>query len=207
MVRVNGEPFLYYQLKYFSENGFKEFILCTGHLSNIIESYMKNIKDLNINYKISREKVKIGTGGAIINALDFIKDDFLVVNGDNLFLGDLNNFILFYRKLNTKALILLRKVQSKGNLVFNKKNNTISYYNKKANLKFEDAGLKIFSKNIFSRYSKNKFFSLENNIYLDLINENKLFGMQTNDKIIDIGDHLNLKNSINFFKKSNNAIR
>ena len=56
------------------KNKFKDIILLTGHLHSKLELYKKNFKELNI-FCIKDGKKLRGTGGAILNAKKYLKDN------------------------------------------------------------------------------------------------------------------------------------
>ena len=82
MLDVNNKPFLLHlieQIKYF---GFKEVLLLAGHSANILDSYFDTKSFSDIKIKIIKEKIPLGTGGALINAYKHLDDNFFLMNGD-----------------------------------------------------------------------------------------------------------------------------
>jgi NDP-sugar pyrophosphorylase family protein len=75
LVKINGKPFIYYQLKLLRKKGIKEVVLCIGYLGAQIKKYVGNGKKFNLNVTYSYEKKLLGTGGAIMNAFPLIKKD------------------------------------------------------------------------------------------------------------------------------------
>ena len=76
MLDVNNKPFLLHlieQIKYF---GFKEVLLLAGHSANILDSYFDTKIFSDIKIKIIKEKIPLGTGGALINAYKYLDDNF-----------------------------------------------------------------------------------------------------------------------------------
>ena len=90
LIDINGKPFLYYQLKYLKKYRIKNVILSVSYLSNkIIEYVNKEIDFLNI--KIVKDGNKpLGTGGAIMKSLNYMKENFFVIYGDSYLNFDLN---------------------------------------------------------------------------------------------------------------------
>ena len=61
-----------------------KIILASGHLHKKIYQHVKN-KRYDNEVLFSEEKTKMGTGGAIINAVNFIDlEEFIVLNGDTI---------------------------------------------------------------------------------------------------------------------------
>ena len=130
--------------------GFDRFVFCLGHLSDQLVNYLNSISEWNDYFTYSIEKEPLGTGGAIINAYSFLEEDFLIINGDNIFLGNYIPAINYYYSSKIKSLIFLRKVKNNGNVMFNRDNKQINLYKRDCSrCLYEDIGVKIFNKRIF----------------------------------------------------------
>lgn len=93
MLKVAGCPFLLWIMRALLPTGIKEFVLLTGHLGDRIETEIAALAAAlppQVRIKISKEPVPAGTGGALFHARGLLEDRFLLVNGDSLFLTDLN---------------------------------------------------------------------------------------------------------------------
>ena len=87
---INGQPFLSILMSFLIRQGCQHFVLATGHQREMIRSqYSDDYLGIPISY--SEEAVPLGTGGAVINARQTLKNDqpFLVLNGDTFFPIDL----------------------------------------------------------------------------------------------------------------------
>lgn len=85
MASVNDRPFLEYILDDLTKWDFSKFVLAVGYKKEVIQHYFgNNYKGIPIEYSVEEEP--LGTGGAIIQAMDLITDEnFFVINGDTLF--------------------------------------------------------------------------------------------------------------------------
>lgn len=82
LVPIGNVPIIDWQIKYFKKFGIKDIIVCTGHLSKTLTSYLES-KNFGIRIQYSNEDIPLGTGGAIRKALKYVDDDnFFVINGD-----------------------------------------------------------------------------------------------------------------------------
>lgn len=87
---VGGIPFIEYVLRHFQNQGIEDFIFATGYQSDMIAEYLQD-RSPQINYILSKEKVPLGTGGAIrLAAAKSTKTNTLIINGDTLFAIDVN---------------------------------------------------------------------------------------------------------------------
>ncbi len=116
MAPINGIPFLSYLLKKLSKSGFTKVILAVGYLKEqIISFYGNNFLNLEISYSI--EETPLGTGGAIIKAIQKVNENYVyVLNGDTYFDID---FSLFNKNLNefTLAAKKVKNVSRYGELI------------------------------------------------------------------------------------------
>lgn len=69
LLEVEGKPLLEYSLDLYSENGFNDFILLLGYLSNKVVEHVEKSKYRGM-VKFSIEKELLGKGGAVKHALD-----------------------------------------------------------------------------------------------------------------------------------------
>ena len=71
LVDVNGQPFLYHQLKYLKKNNLKKIIISNGYLGKKVEKYLQQNIDF-IHTKTIHDGIKpLGTGGATLKALNY----------------------------------------------------------------------------------------------------------------------------------------
>ena len=43
MININGKPMIYYIMKHYAKNGFKDFYLALGYKGNVIKKFFKKI--------------------------------------------------------------------------------------------------------------------------------------------------------------------
>jgi len=85
MADIKGEPFLKFLLNYLSSNGIERVILSVGYRHEVIEDYFgKKYKNIDLHYAIEDEP--LGTGGGIMNALNYTQENLVyLINGDTFF--------------------------------------------------------------------------------------------------------------------------
>ncbi|ELJ8910308.1 NTP transferase domain-containing protein, partial [Campylobacter coli] len=103
MAPINDKPFLEFIFEHLKKQGIKEVILAVSYKYEVIQEYFKD-EFLSIKIKYSIEKEPLGTGGAIKEALKFIKNEAYVLNGDTFFGIDLSKL-----KLNGSKICLALK--------------------------------------------------------------------------------------------------
>ena len=83
LIPLDNIPIIEWQIRYLKKFGIKDIIICTGYKTEQIENYLHVKNNLGVKIQFSKEKVPLGTGGAIKQASHFINEkSFIVVNGD-----------------------------------------------------------------------------------------------------------------------------
>lgn len=89
MAPVNGKPFIYYVITHLQQQGIRKFIFSLGYKSEAFIRFLSQ-ELAPESFEIAIEKEPLGTGGAILFASDFAKEEnIVVVNGDSIFKTDL----------------------------------------------------------------------------------------------------------------------
>jgi len=188
LIPIGGRPFICYILNKLISEGFTNFVFCIGFLADSIVEFLNSLHEWRQYFTYSIEEEPLGTGGALLNVYSILEDDFMVLNGDNIWLGNYQSIIDNYYHTKSRALVALRYVENQGNVIFNSNSSKIVHYARNCpDCKYEDIGIKMFNKNIFANCSTNFPISLEDDIYHSLIADNKLNGVLTFDKVLDIG--------------------
>lgn len=170
MMPVNGKPFFRYQFDLMVANGFRRFLFCVGHNSKPVKDYFKDGKwicdDVDIAYSDEGE-VLLGTAGAIVNALSFLDDSFMVIYGDSFMDIDYKEAVYRFLLGKDKGKKALMTVMENGDF-FDKSNveymdGEIIRYSKKeksSQMTYIDYGVSVFSKTVFERLERGKKIDL-----------------------------------------------
>lgn len=199
LLEVRGIKLLEYSIKFLLDNGISEIIINTHYLH---EQITKFIKKLYPNIVISHELQILDTGGGILNALSFFKNEnFIVLNSDTVWVSaytnDLKKLIhVFEHGKNKAALLLATKENSfDKNLQGNFDINNLNFLSKNEK-NYIYTGCQILNPVIF----KNKvgIFSM-NIIWDELIKEHSLNGHISSVPFLHATD-LNIYNQLNSSK-------
>lgn len=134
MVEIGGRPILWHLLKYYSQHGHNEFIICCGYMSYIIKEYfyhyMLHNSDVTIdtsnnevsyanttteNWKITLVETGLytQTAGRLQKVKQYLDDEpFFFTYGDGLATVDLNALLLTHREQGSMATLTV--VQTPG---------------------------------------------------------------------------------------------
>ncbi|EHC3424761.1 nucleotidyltransferase family protein [Campylobacter jejuni] len=160
MAPINNKPFLEFIFEYLKKQGVKEVILAVSYKYEVIQEYFKD-EFLDIKIKYSIEKEPLGTGGAIKEALKFIKNEAYVLNGDTFFDIDLTKL-----KLNGNRICLALKQMNDfdryGTVNVDEQCLVISFEEKVFKKQgLINGGIYLLKKDIFNEFDLEKKFSFE----------------------------------------------
>lgn len=185
MAPINDKPFLEFIFEYLKKQGIKEVILAVSYKYEVIKEYFKD-EFLGIKIKYSIEKEPLGTGGAIKEALKFIKNEAYVLNGDTFFGIDLSKLKLNGSKI-CLALKQMNNFDRYGTVNVDGRAFVISFEEKVFKKQgLINGGIYLLDKDIFKDFALQEKFSFE-----EFLQENceklKTRAEIFNDYFIDIG--------------------
>ncbi len=193
MAPIAGKPFLDYLLRHLAFYGIEKFLFLTGYKSEIIEEYLEREFSGKVVVEISREKSLLGTGGALLNAWDYLEEEFIMVNGDTYVNFDYTSF-LNQRIIKTNYIILkhLEHSERYGSIIINSENIIKEFREKEMrNDVLINTGIYLLQKRslqeYYSSYTFEKKISLESEIFPEMSTEGMLTGFVTDGDFIDIG--------------------
>lgn len=190
MAEVNGKPFLYYWLQYLARFSFKRIVLSLGYKSEMVISWIEKIRDnydFIIDYVVEQEL--LGTGGGIRLALNKTStDDVFVINGDSMFLADLQDLYNKYSLVNCSVALALKRMKdfSRYGKVTIDSNNLITDFAEKKFCQqgLINSGVYVLNKQKLNLQSFEQKFSFEKDV---LEQRNDIYGFEYEGYFIDIG--------------------
>lgn len=109
MVEIAGEPLLTHVFRTLLDTGIEEFVVIVGYeLDAIISHYGEEFRGVPITYVHQREQR--GLAHAVLQAAPHIDGQFVVLNGDNVFGGDLSRIVERARETDSDAVLLVESV-------------------------------------------------------------------------------------------------
>jgi mannose-1-phosphate guanylyltransferase len=173
-----------------------EVYLSIGHMADKIKEYFKNGERFGLKIKYLVENEPLGTGGwmHIMMEKNLVpKEDFIVLNGDNLFDIDFKEMHELHKKekaLITLSLYEIEDVESRG-VVAMQDNKVIDFVEKpkkeEAPSNYISAGYYIFGPEAFKHIPKEKKFMLEKDLFPVLAKQKKVAGFISNAQWFDTG--------------------
>lgn len=84
MLAVCGRPFVDWQLERLAACGYREVVMCVGHLGDAIRAHVGDGARYGLTLRWSDEgEARLGTAGALRQAIDLLPSTFLVTYGDS----------------------------------------------------------------------------------------------------------------------------
>ncbi|HDR7663283.1 glucose-1-phosphate cytidylyltransferase [Bacillus wiedmannii] len=132
MVQIGDQPMIEHIMNYFSTYGFKDFILCTGYKSEVIEEYfecaLKKKKDWNV--EIVNTGLDTPTSSRVLQVQNLIGDEFLLTYCDGLTDVNLLDMIKFHKKKGLLCTVLGAHPESQYGIVISE-NGVVSKFSEK----------------------------------------------------------------------------
>lgn len=192
---IDNEPFLHYLIHYFKQQKAQRIVFSLGYKSELVIQYLQtkiipHCPQIEIDWVVEQEP--LGTGGAIVLAMQKIKSDNLIVmNGDTFFQIHLNTLLQRHKKSNAVCSLALKKMShfDRYGVVETKLNGEIIAFQEK---KFYaegliNGGVYILDKKKFLSQPYPNKFSFEKEFLEKQIQQQALFGFEFENYFIDIG--------------------
>jgi NDP-sugar pyrophosphorylase family protein len=202
LLELNGEPFIFHQLRLLKAHGVERVVLCVGHLGEMIRQVVREGQEfgVKVEYSFDGERL-LGTAGAIKNALPMLGDSFLVLYGDSYLVCDYDAVAREFQRAGKLALMTVFKNEGQWDtsnveyrsgriLAYNKKNRTPGMH-------FIDYGLGAFSALAFAGIPADQAFDLAE-LYGMLLAEEQLAGMELHHRFFEIGSPAGLEETARF---------
>ncbi len=189
MAPIQGRPLLEYQIEFLKNQGFADFTLLTGHMSEVIEKHFGDGHKFGVMINYSVEKTPLGTGGAIRQAIEKASgNQFLVLNGDGLFATDYRRLQRLSEGPITLALKFSHDLSRYGAVDIDAQYRVTRFREKAADLGegFLNAGAYMLERSALESMPSGKF-SLETEVFQPLSKSGGLRGIPCGGKFVDIG--------------------
>jgi D-glycero-alpha-D-manno-heptose 1-phosphate guanylyltransferase len=188
---VGNVPFLEILVRCLASKGVRDFVLLTGYMGEMIEEYFRVPFDGSLSIRVSQETVPLGTGGAVKMAESMAGDPSLLVNGDTFFDADLDSLVRFHKEKSatvTLSLYPVDDVSRYGSVEVDQDGRITGFREKAVGLGagLINAGLSVLSGE-FIKSLPDGPFSMEQDIFPDLVKTGKMFGLCMKRPFFDIG--------------------
>ena len=190
LLEIAGKTVLEWQLQLLTEAGVTEVVLASGHLHDVLsEKVGANYAGVCIRY--AKEEKRLGTGGAIQNAMQQIRTSpFFVLNGDILLAGfSLREMLDRFQQGMAGVLLSVHvpDIRPYGEIVFDCDGRIQAFREKQPIHRsgYVNGAVYLFDRSIAETFPKGQeTFSMEREVFPIVSN---LYALQTAASWIDIG--------------------
>ncbi len=204
MVKVQGEPFLEYQLELLRRGGITNMVLCIGHMGEQIKSQFGDGEKWGINIKYSSEDKPLGTAGALKKAEALLNDTFFTMYGDSYLFLDFSRIMSYFESQHKLALMTVYKNYDrydKSNTVV--EGNLVRKYSKKEkteDMVYIDYGANIFRKEALEIIPESQYYSMDE-LFPRLIEMDELLAFEVKERFYEIGSPQGLNEFEEYIKR------
>lgn len=165
LIEIGGRPIIWHLLKFYSEQGFNDFILCLGYLGDEIKNYLlENHREENFNITFVDTGLDTNTGGRIKLIENFIGEDetFFVTYGDGLSDLNLKELLSFHQAhKRTATLTAVHPLSNFGIIKLDERNAVTEFHEKPKLKEWVNGGFFVFNRNVFEYLDKNSVLERE----------------------------------------------
>ncbi len=191
MAPVNGRPFLSYLFDYLDKQRCTRVILSLGYKHKMVTDWLET-QDLYFELDYVIESEPLGTGGGILAAVsDAATEDVAVLNGDTMFLVDLQEQMRFHKANKATTTLALKDMQNfdrYGVVNVNEKSIITAFEEKQQRKNGSiNGGVYFINTEAFLAKDLPEKFSFEKDYLEKFVGEQKFYGYKSDSYFIDIG--------------------
>mgnify|MGYP006099391561 CR=1 FL=1 len=189
---AGGKPFIVHLIDHWVNQGVVDFIFLLHYEAEKIKNMLSELSCRDefsgVTFRVVVETTPLGTGGAILNAIDHlgISEGFLVANADTWL--DFGVKQLANSELSALAAVIVPNSKRYGSLKF--EGDKICAFGEKldsVDRGYVNSGLYHLLPEAFDGFEVGSAFSIESEVFPRLVSERLLGAVKLNSNFIDIG--------------------
>jgi NDP-sugar pyrophosphorylase family protein len=204
LLEVAGKPFLDHQLTLFARQGVRHVVICAGFLGEMMQDFAGNGArwGLTIEWSFDGDQL-LGTGGALMQALPLLGEEFLVTYGDSYLDEPFAPILDAFYTSGQPALMTVFRNEGRydtSNIEF--ENGRLKRYDKThltPAMKHIDYGLQVLKAEALKGWPKGQKFDLST-VYTSLVEQGRMAGYETARRFHEIGSREGLAGLDAFLK-------
>jgi MurNAc alpha-1-phosphate uridylyltransferase len=206
LVRVNGRPFVDWQLDLLIKNGYSDFLFCVSHKAEAVQEYLGDGSNRGISIQYSHDgQTQLGTGGAIQKALPKLGNMFGVLYGDSYL--PTNYLAVEQEFLSSKSCALMtvyknqNRFDSSNVKFFNGKLVTYKKGTNTEDMHHIDYGITFFKGSVFDSWADQSSFDLSE-VCSQLAMRGQLDGYEVFERFYEIGSVQGIEELSQYLRKA-----
>ncbi|MET0790331.1 MAG: NTP transferase domain-containing protein [Polyangiaceae bacterium] len=198
LIAIAGRPFLAWQLEALARSGFRQVVLCIGHLGEQVRDFLGDGAAFGVTVAYSQDGPRLlGTGGALRHALDLLEPTFLITYGDSYlpfdYAAPVRDLEAHPDALGTMSVFLNDGAWGESNCAL--EGERVSAYQKggqQPNLRFIDYGAIALRRSVLAQREADSAFAFES-IQSELASAGKLRAYQARDRFYEVGSEAGIR--------------
>ena len=189
LLPIGGKSILQIQIERLKDNGFKEIYICTNYKSDYIEDFIGDGSRYGVTITVSKENKRLGTAGPLTLLKKYLKDPFVVMNGDILTSVNFANLYKFAIDKDSDICLAIKKEITPyefGNILFDG-DNVLEMQEKPDIVKYILAGIYVINPRILDTIPNNKYYGMDLLINQLIANKMKVLKYEISEYWLDIG--------------------
>lgn len=192
MMDVQGKTITEHMFELLKKYGIRNVMLSVGHMKEKVKEYYGNGNKFGVNIRYIEENEPLGTAGPLKLAKPYLKDSFIVTNGDELKTINIPRMFRLHKRKNALATIALTTVKDPTQYGVAKMSGTriLEFVEKpkaeEAPSNLINAGFYILEPEIIEMLPDG-FSMLEKDVFPQLAKQGRLRGFLTAGQWFDIG--------------------
>jgi mannose-1-phosphate guanylyltransferase len=193
LIPLQGKPILEHVIDLMRMYDVRDIILSIGYLGEKIKEYFHDEKRLGVKISFVEEEEELGTGGPLRLAKEYLKDTFVMVNGDNLINIDLYKMYQAHCENRATATIALTTIDdpSSYGVAVLEGNKIVKFIEKpKKELtpsKLINTGLYILEPSVVNMVPAGGFSLIEKDVFPRIAEKGELYGYLFSGQWFDTG--------------------
>lgn len=206
LIRINNEPFLYWQLKLLEEYEFTEVYLLISHFENQILDFIGDGSKFNLKINhISEGDIPLGTGGAILKSLSKLPENFFLLYGDSYLDIDYLKMEEHYLQGDFDFLMGICSKKDQYNFTPNAvfSSGKVQKYSKNKNnssMDYEDFGVSLISKSVLLNFKGEEYKDL-GSIKSVLADQGTISGYLFQEKYYEVGSEIGIRLTTKYLRE------
>jgi mannose-1-phosphate guanylyltransferase/phosphomannomutase len=174
LLPVGGKPLLERTMAYLQTYDIDEFVLCVAYLKKQIIDRFGDGSSLGVKIEYAESETPMGTAGQLKTAASFLRETFVVMNGDIVTDLNIGKLADFHREAGGIATIALKEFGVRipyGHVVVND-DGTVKAFEEKPTLNYlANAGVYVMEPRLLDAIQGGKVSSLETDVFPRLISK------------------------------------
>jgi NDP-sugar pyrophosphorylase family protein len=205
LLPVAGRPFIFHQLDLLKSQGIERIVLCLGHFGDQVQAAVGDGRcaGLRIQYSFDGAEPR-GTGGALLQALPLLGEEFFVLNGDSYLRCPLDRIHSAFAAAKRPALMTVLRNHNRwdrSNVHF--RDGVVVEYDKAAArsaMSHIDFGLSVFSRDAFVACGGSGTVDLAE-VCRDLAQRGQLAAFEVDERFYEIGSPQGIRDTEEFLSR------